>query len=197
MKNNLILSLYQNSKTVFTIKEVSQLFPDLSYQSLKDRLSYAVKTKKLLKPRRGIYTKINFNFLELANKIYTPSYISLETVLLKEGLIFQEKKEITLVSYLTRTIKINNEIIISYRKIKDEILNNLKGIKKENHYFIAEKERAFLDALFVFKDFHFDNLNLNWEKVFELVKIYKSKSLEKRVFEYYQIFKNENKNENV
>ena len=137
MKNNLILSLYQNSKTVFTIKEVSQLFPDLSYQSLKDRLSYAVKTKKLLKPRRGIYTKINFNFLELANKIYTPSYISLETVLLKEGLIFQEKKEITLVSYLTRTIKINNEIIISYRKIKDEILNNLKGIKKENHYFIA------------------------------------------------------------
>ena len=197
MKNNLILSLYQNSKTVFTIKEVSQLFPDLSYQSLKDRLSYAVKTKKLLKPRRGVYTKINFNFLELANKIYTPSYISLETVLLKEGLIFQEKKEITLVSYLTRTIKINNEIIISYRKIKDEILNNLKGIKKENYYFIAEKERAFLDALFVFKDFHFDNLNLNWEKVFELVKIYKSKSLEKRVFEYYQIFKNENKNENV
>jgi len=192
MKNNLILYLYQSPKTVFTIKELSQLFPNLSYQSLKDRLSYAVKTKKILKPRRGIYAKINFNVFELANKIYTPSYISLETVLLKEGLIFQEKKEITLVSYLTRTIKINDKIIISCRKIKDEILNNLKGIKKENHYFIAEKERAFLDALFLFKDFHFDNLNLKWEKVFELTKIYQSKSLEKRVFDYYQIFKKEN-----
>jgi len=192
MKNNLILCLYQSPKTVFTIKELSQLFPNLSYQSLKDRLSYAVKTKKILKPRRGIYAKINFNVFELANKIYTPSYISLETVLLKEGLIFQEKKEITLVSYLTRTIKINDKIIISCRKIKDEILNNLKGIKKENHYFIAEKERAFLDALFLFKDFHFDNLNLKWEKVFELTKIYQSKSLEKRVFDYYQIFKKEN-----
>jgi len=192
MKNNLIFFLYQNPKTVFSIREISQLFPNLSYQSLKDRLSYAVKTKKLLKPRRGIYAKIDFNISELANKIYTPSYISLETVLLKEGLIFQEKKEITLVSYLSRTIKINNKIVILYRKIKDEILNNLKGIKKENHYFIAEKERAFLDALFLFKDFHFDNLNLNWEKVFELAKIYQSKSLEKRVFDYYQIFKNEN-----
>jgi len=192
MNKNLILSLYQNPKTVFSIKEISQIFPNLSYQSLKDRLSYAVKTKKLLKPRRGIYTKINFNPFELANKIYVPSYISLETVLLKEGLIFQEKKEITLISYLTRTIKINENLIISYRKIKDEILNNLKGIKKENHYFIAEKERAFLDALFLFKDFHFDNLNLDWKKVFELQKIYQSKNLEKRVLEYYQIFKNEN-----
>jgi hypothetical protein len=189
MNKNLILSLYQNPRTVFSIKEISQLFPNLSYQSLKDRLSYAVKTKKLLKPRRGIYTKINFNFFEFANKIYTPSYISLETVLLKEGLIFQEKKEITLISYLTRTIKIDEKLTISYRKIKDEILNNLEGIVQKNNYFIAEKERAFLDALFLFKDYHFDNLNINWEKVFRLVKIYRNKSLEKRVGDYYQIYK--------
>jgi hypothetical protein len=191
MSKNFILTIYQNPKTVFSIKELSQLFPNISYQSLKDRLSYAVKTKKLQKPRRGIYTKSNYNPFELANKIYTPSYISLETVLLKEGIIFQEKKEITLVSYLTRTIKINDQIIISYRKIKDPILNNLKGIVKNENYFIAEKERAFLDAIFLFKDFHFDNLNLDWEKVFETVKIYQNKKLEKRVNEYYKIYKKE------
>jgi len=191
MSKDLILTIYQSPKTVFSIKELSQLFPNISYQSLKDRLSYAVKTKKLQKPRRGIYTKSNYNPFELANKIYTPSYISLETVLLKEGVIFQEKKEITLVSYLTRTIKINDQIIISYRKIKDPILNNLKGIVKNENYFIAEKERAFLDAIFLFKDFHFDNLNLDWEKVFETVKIYQNKKLEKRVNEYYKIYKKE------
>jgi len=39
--------------------------------------------------RRGIYAKDkNYDRLELANRIYTPSYISLETVLSREGIVF-------------------------------------------------------------------------------------------------------------
>lgn len=192
MNTDFILELYQKPLTVFTLKEISLLFPKISYQSLKDRLSYAVSKKKLLRLKKGIYSKIKFEPLELANKIYTPSYISLETVLQKEGVIFQNYLTIFVASYLTRKINVF-DYQIQYRKIKNEILFNKEGIEELNGYFIASKERAFLDAIFLYKNYHFDNLKtINWEKVFQLIKIYRSKVLEKRVKEYYQLFKKEN-----
>lgn len=191
MRNNIILELYKKPQTVFTFKELSLLFPDLSYQSLKDRLKYAVDTGKLKRLRRGIYVKDNYNPFELANKIYTPSYISLETVLQKEGVIFQEYETIFVVSYLTRMVLING-LKVYYRKIKEEVLVNKEGIREENGYYIATKERAFLDAIFLYKNYHFDNLGvLDWNIVKKLVKIYKSRKLKKRVMEYYKIFREE------
>lgn len=188
---DIILELYQRPQTIFTFKEISLMFKDLSYQSLKDRLSYAVRAKKILRLRKGVYAKMDFNFYELANKLYTPSYISLETVLKKEGIIFQEYKTVFVISYLTRKIAINQRSIF-YRKIKNEILLEKEGIIEENNYFIAIKERAFLDALFLYKNYHFDNLQpLNWEKIHRLKKIYQSRALEKRVKEYYQIYQRE------
>lgn len=188
---DIILELYQRPQTIFTFKEISLMFKDLSYQSLKDRLSYAVRAKKILRLRKGVYAKMDFNFYELANKLYTPSYISLETVLKKEGIIFQEYKTVFVISYLTRKIAINQRSIF-YRKIKNEILLEKEGIIEENNYFIAIKERAFLDALFLYKNYHFDNLQpLNWEKIHRLKKIYQSRALEKRVKEYYQIYQKE------
>lgn len=191
MDNNVILHIYQLPQTVFSVKELSIIFPKINYQSLKDRLSYAVETNKLIHLRKGIYAKTNFKPYELANKIYTPSYISLETVLKNEGIIFQEYKSIFVVSYLTRKIIASN-FEIYYRKIKNEILLNRQGIEEKDNYFIALKERAFLDAIFLYKNYHFDNLKpIDWKKVEELKKIYHSKILEKRVGEYYKIYKNE------
>lgn len=189
--SNIIFELYQKPQTVFTFKEISLIFKGLPYQSLKDRLTYAVKAKKILRLRRGIYAKTNFDYFELANKLYTPSYISLETVLKKEGIIFQEYQTIFAVSYLTRKLVINNQPIF-YRKIKNEVLLEREGIIEENNYFVATKERAFLDAIFLYKNYHFDNLKpINWEKVNQLKKIYQSQALEKRVGEYYQIYQKE------
>lgn len=188
---DIVLELYKKNQTVFSFKEITLMFPNINKQSLKDKLKYAVKKGKILRVRKGFYAKHRFQPFELANKIYTPSYISLETVLQNEGIIFQFDPKITLVSYISREIKIKN-MVIFYRKIKDQVLANNKGILEKDNYFIAEKERAFLDAVFLFKNFHFDNLKvLNWEKVFDLLKIYKSSSLEKRVEDYYQSFKKE------
>ena len=77
MAKDFVLELYQKPQTVFTTKEISLIFPEIAYQNLKSRLHYAVSVGKLQKLRKGIYAKKDFNFLELANKIYTPSYISL------------------------------------------------------------------------------------------------------------------------
>jgi len=79
---------------------------------------------------------------------------------------------------------------IQYRQIKGDVLTNLEGIEQKEGYFIATLERAFLDAVYVYKNYHFDNLGtIDWEKVKMLKKIYKSKVFEKRVEEYYKDYK--------
>jgi len=48
-------------------------------------------------------------------------------------------------------------------------------------YVIASRERAFLDALYLYKRYHFDNLSeINWGNCFEIAKIYENESLIER-----------------
>ena len=189
MNNDLLLAIYSRPATVFTLDEISQIFPDISYKQLKNRLYYFTKVGKLKRPKPGIYAKDEFNSMELANKLYRPSYVSLETVLLKSGITFQYYETILLVAYLTREVKVG-DINIQYRRIPGDILTNLKGIEAKEGYFIATAERAFLDAVYIYKNYFFDNLGgLDWEKVDELKKIYNSKVFEKRVEEYYKYYK--------
>ncbi len=187
MKKDFVLHLYQQPQTVFTLKDISLLFPELSYGDLKDRASYYARRGKLHKLRRGIYAKEKYNPLEIANKLYTPAYISLETVLQKDGVVFQYYETIFVISYVSRTVQVGDHTF-SYRKIKNEILFNRQGIEEKEGIARASKERAFLDAVFLYKNYHFDNLRpLNWERVMELKAIYASKALDKRVAEYYQL----------
>ena len=70
------------------------------------------------------------------------------------------------------------------------ILMNRLGIEEKTGYFIATQERALLDAIYIYKDYHFDNLSpIDWGKVRTLQAIYKSKIFEKRVEEYFKSFK--------
>jgi len=188
MDNDFILKLYSRPETVFTINEVAQLFPKLENESILDRLYYFTKRGKIFRLRHGIYGKKEYSRFELANKIYRPSYISLETVLAKAGVVFQYYQTIFAVSYLTRMIAIDS-IKIQYRQIKRSILTNNLGIEEENGYFIATTERAFLDAVYIYKNYHFDNLRvLNWEKINTFKKIYKNMAFEKRIDGYYKLY---------
>jgi hypothetical protein len=64
------------------------------------------------------------------------------------------------------------------------------GVEHKDGYAIATRERAFLDRMYVSKDYHFDNVtNLNWDKVFEILPIYKNKRLQKKVNEYFHQIK--------
>lgn len=189
MNDDLILTLYSRPETVFTIEEISQLFPQISYRNLRNRLHYFTRIGKLQRLHQGIYAKEGYNFRELANKVYTPSYVSLETVLATHGIVFQYYETIFMVSYLTRTIDIP-PTRIQYRQIKGSVLTNTQGIEQKDGYFIASPERAFLDAVYIYKNYHFDNLGgIDWEKIETLKPIYANHAFEKRVKGYYQHYK--------
>jgi hypothetical protein len=181
VRKDLLLSVYQDKRSVFRLTDVAQMTGETSFNSLNKRLNYFVRTGKIMNPRRGIYTKPVYNPEELACTIYAPSYISLDYVLQKSGIIFQYDSRITAISYLSRSIEIEGRILI-YRKIKGEILVNTAGINRlESHVNIASPERAFLDMLYLDPYYYFDNLKpLDITIVRDLLTIYQSAALSKR-----------------
>jgi len=104
----------------------------------------------------------------------------------KAGVIFQYDPRATSVSYLSRTIEVES-ITYSFRKLKGELLVNTTGIIRQNNMNIATPERAFLDTLYLNKDYYFDNLNpLNKEMIIKLLPIYQSESFSKKVAKLFR-----------
>ena len=183
--------LLRFSKTIFSTKDVALLWSEERKNTVSARLNKYVKAGKLIRVRRGLYAKDkNYDKFELATRIYTPSYISFETVLTRAGINFQYYGNIFVASYVNREIDIDGQKIIFVR-MKSYVLSNTAGIEHKDGYAIATKERAFLDRIYVSKDYHFDHLDpLDWDKVFEVLPIYNNKRMIKKVNEYFKYYKN-------
>jgi len=173
MEKDPLLDLMRSKKTVFTFKDLVLLWEASDVNFVKKKINRYIKAGKMNPIRRGIYSKDKeYDTYELATKIYTPSYISFETVLGAAGVTFQLYGTIFVASYTTREIECDGQKY-SYKKIKDTILTNDIGIESRENYSIASPERAFLDVVYLNKDYHFDNLSgLHWEKIYEILPIY-------------------------
>jgi hypothetical protein len=183
MKRDYLLEIMRSKQTVFTTNDIALLWGTPDAQFVRKKLYRYVKTGKLYSLRKGIYTKdTDYNRCELATKIFTPAYVSFETVLAKAGVIFQFYGQIFVASYLTREITVDGQTY-AFRKVKDSILTNRTGIEVKDNCHIATPERAFLDILYLHKDYYFDNLrDIDWEKVATILPIYGgNKRIEKRV----------------
>ena len=185
-----ISDILRSPKTVFTFKDISLIWGDSDKKATIDGVNYYVKTGELYRIRRGIYAKDkDYDKLELATRVFTPSYVSFETVLTQSGINFQFYKKITVASYQTREIEVDDQTY-SYKKIKDLVLTNPAGVEHKGETSVASPERAFLDTIYIHKDYHFDNLSpLNWEKVFEILPIYKNNRMAKKVNEFFEHYK--------
>lgn len=168
-------------QTVFSAEGIALLLGDGRNGVVSKRLNHYVRDGRLLNPRRGFYAKKGYNPEELACMIFTPSYLSLEYVLQKAGIVFQYDSRLTAVSYLSRNIETDGREYC-YRKIKGEILADGRGIESCGNVNMATAERAFLDVMYLNAEYYFDNLHgLDYKKVLELLPIYGNKRMEERV----------------
>ncbi len=182
LQNQLLLNLYKDTASVFTMQGIAMTYgQELERNTIKNKMIGYVKKGELINPRKGIYAKPGYDEKELACLLYTPSYISLEYVLQRAGIIFQYSDEITSVGNLSRSVEIDGKVY-KYRKIKSEILIDTAGIICEGNVNIASPERAVLDTLYLNSNYYFDNpTSLDKQKVYSLLPIYNSKTLEQRV----------------
>lgn len=124
----------------------------------------------------------------IANKIYSPSYISFESALSWHGLIPEGVYSITSASSL-KTNEFKTPIgIFSYHHLKPELLFGYTLIPADKFYAkIAEPEKAILDFLYLNQKItttdKFSELRINAET-------FKTIITKKRLFSYLALFKN-------
>jgi len=192
MEKNTLLKIFKSESSVLMFKEILLGSVGTSASRLRRRLNYYVHSGELYSMRRGLYAKDkNYDRRELATKIFTPAYVSFETILAEAGVIFQYYSTIFVATYQTKDIVCDGQAY-SFRKIKDTILTNTTGVENKGNYFAACPERAFLDILYLNKDYYVGNLGpLSFDKVLSILPIYNNKRMKKVVYAQFKAFQKE------
>ena len=187
-RENILETILGSQKTVFTLQSLMMLTECSDTKKLTKSLHYYAKNGKLLNPRKGVYTKLKYDEQEMACSLFRPSYISLEYVLGRAGVVFQWDDTVTSVSYLSREVDVDGKTY-RFRKINPEIWVGMEGIEQRDGVAMATPEKAFLDTVYLSAgNCYFDNLRpLSIKKINELLPFFNSTKLNERVKEMFDI----------
>jgi len=175
-EKNLVIFTPLDIRRIFGVSKVAATFLVHRY----------TKRGLLKRVKRGMYTLYDTAVpdLYLANKLYEPSYISLEFALSYHRVIPETVYEITSVTTKsTRHFNVLGEVF-TYRKIKKEAfsgysINQQRGFT----FFIAEPEKAFVDLTYLLiinnkkPISRFDKKKINPTKALRYAKLFNNKKL--------------------
>lgn len=185
------------SLPIFSTGLLSSLTEDV--KTLKVQLSNWKKKGSVVQLRKGLYVlgredrKIEPSLYYLANQIFIPSYVSLESAFAFYGLIPEFVAQITSVT-TRKTCKFQNEFgVFSYQHLKPKCFTGFSSLLDENglNTLIAQPEKAIVDFLYlnlsrfnvnkrdIFKESHrFQNCNkLNKKKIKTFAALFESNKL--------------------
>lgn len=187
-RENILETILGSPKSVFTLQSLVMLTECSDTKKLTKSLHYYAKNGKLLNPRKGVYAKLKYDEQEMACSLFRPSYISLEYVLGRAGVVFQWDDTVTNVSYLSREVDVDGKTY-RFRKINPEIWVGMEGIEQRDGVAMATPEKAFLDTVYLSAgNCYFDNLRpLSVKKINELLPFFNSAKLNERVKEMFDI----------
>jgi predicted transcriptional regulator of viral defense system len=172
--------LKEKGLLVFTPKEFERVF-DVSSTAVSQFIHAYIEKKFFSKLRNGLYSlegeRPNLYFA--ANKIYRPSYISLETALSYYGIIPETVYSITsITSKPTRNFDALG-VDFSYTRIKQKAFQGYTARKEgESTVLFAEPEKAFADYLYFVSlgkktlNDRFYLKNLDMKKVRQYIELY-------------------------
>jgi len=141
----------------FSIEQINVYFPESSIKSIRQNLFNWQQNQRLIKLRKNLYVIKNedIDLRLLANKIYEPSYVSLEYGLSFYNLIPEAAFAITSVT-TDKTKQFKNKLgNFLYKHIKKELYF---GFYYFNNVLIAEREKCLLDY------FYFNLSKVNFEE---------------------------------
>jgi predicted transcriptional regulator of viral defense system len=178
---------------IFTPLDFQRLF-GVSRSACRQFLTRHSKKDFITKLRAGLYSLADNPPSEylIANKLYQPSYISLECALSYYGIIPEAIYTITSVTpKATRKFEAQ-DLLYTYRKIKREAFCGYHPQKiRGETILIAEPEKALVDYLY-FIDREKEEPNerlylkkLSKKKILSYIKLFKRKSLNKLIKKIY------------
>lgn len=140
---------------VFSFHDLLLFFPNETKENLR-KVIYRWKRKGwIISLKKGLYEfayprVLNIPDLFIANKLYQPSYVSLETALSYYSVIPEVTMAVTSITTKpTRSYK-NNHGLFFYRTVRPEIFQGYIILEIQGFsILIAEPEKAFIDYLYL------------------------------------------------
>ncbi len=147
MTKNNISRLLSTDSPFFTISSLQAIF-NITRESARTQASRLVERGILIRLCRDLYVLISrkYSLFSLANALYQPSVISLETALNYWGLIVQVPQIIFSVGLGSYKCEADNTEFV-YRRMNISLFSF--GQVKAEDFYITEPEKAFLDTLYM------------------------------------------------
>lgn len=147
MSNYTITKLLNAESPFFSISSLQAMF-NITRESARTTASRLVKSGILIRLQRDLYTLVNrkYSLFSLANALYQPSIISLETALNYWGLIVQVPQIIFSIGQASYQCLADNAQFV-YRRMHPNLFRF--GQIKVEDFFIVEPEKALLDTLYM------------------------------------------------
>jgi len=194
---NLISELRKKKLYIFSLKDITNLFPNQSLKTLKNNLSRWMKQNRFIRLKRNLYEFVEpgaeskITDLYVANRLYEPSYVSLETALSIYSIIPDIAIQVTSVTTRpTRNFK-NKYGLFLYRTCRKRAFIGYRLVSYgAEKVLIADKEKAFVDFLYYrlrsgnrldFKEERFEEKilkGMDWSKMLRYAALFNNRTLE-------------------
>lgn len=186
--------LSREKVSLFSLLDLKKLFPKETKDALKNQVCGWEKKGWVRRLKKGLYElrypeEKTLPDLYIANKLYEPSYVSLETALSYYSLIPDVAMQVTSVTTkATRRFK-NAYGVFTYRSVKSSLFFGVQLVLVQGQKAkMAEPEKAFTDTIYFFlrekKPLNEENVRwnlsqvkkLNQKKLFAYAKNYNEKT---------------------
>lgn len=172
LRDEKIKKLLQDPRKLYHTQDLAVLWGIDNSNTLYTTIKRYIKRGLLSKIHKGFYSTVSLNeinpILLGLTGLHRYGYLSTESILVKEGLIFQDVQYITLVSEVSRRFETAGHKFL-VRRMKDDYLYNETGVMVKEGIRTASIERAVADMLYFNPNYHFDAENIiDWKKVKEI-----------------------------
>ena len=179
---NKIARVQASSKKVFSAQDLGVLWGYSDETKLFETIKHYVRTGQIYALARGLYSKNKYSEqdlrnderlqYEIANKLVPNSYVSLWSVLKKEGVVFQYYDEVY--SVAERSVeRVVLDVKFVYKQVKGSVLLCDLGINNDGGIRLASRERAMGDTVYLYPSVQFEQMeNINVKFLAEIRKIY-------------------------
>lgn len=169
IKQNRFAELARLEESIFHIGDLAKIWRIESDSNLRITIKRYVDAGLIYRLYRGLYSLKKVKELDPAvlgaKAINAYCYLSAESVLAVQGVIFQKIDSLTFLGGKNKRFEIASNKYYC-RQLKDAFLYNNLGIIKDNKVNIASLARAVADILYFNPRYHFDNPQaIDWEEV--------------------------------
>lgn len=166
--------LLKQEKKLFHTNDLALLWHIQTPNTLYTTIKRYVQKGILRRIHKGFYSVVPIEKLKPVELgiacLHSFAYLSTESILAENGVIFQASDYITLVSSVSKKFKIGNYSYL-VRKMKDEFLYQTVDLTERNGVKAAALERAVADMLYFNPNFYFDNRKIiDWKRVKQIQK---------------------------